>query len=54
MNRWVQVQEQERKQKALTREEQAVQEKCDLILRTLAPLEQECEKLGVIVQGFSS
>jgi len=49
-----QVQEQERKQKALMQEEQAVQEKCDLILRTLAPLEQECEKLGVIVQGFSS
>ena len=49
-----QVHEQEQKREALVQEEQAEQDKCDLIRRTLAPLQKECEKLTIIVQGFAN
>ena len=52
--RTTQVREQEHKHSVLVQEEQAEQDKCELILKTLAPLEKESEKLAVLAQGFSA
>jgi len=49
-----QVQAQEAKHHRVQLEEQHAKEKHDLIERTLVPLEQECEKMRVILQGFES